>query len=248
MIAILDLDEPKSISPSLHSLLDTPSVWETLLADVRNGYRIFNELAWTEESVTTPLVRQLRTDAEDIIRSEYTSVAVYHACRPLNRSTYRTRGIIRTDEVLLRELVNETFGDTSVVDAVFLSVCKEYLKWYGGTIGLFLTAHEDTSWHKRPCFLGKMAEALGDQGSVLLRNYLKRSIPTIVKCKLPLYWVDTKMRDPSIGHYASAVLQRMVLRRATSQDPTNDLLALGLKTDIPPEMIIGFLDLKPHEE
>jgi len=246
MNAILDLDDPKSICSALYSLIDTASVWDVLLADVREKHYIFNELSATEESVTTPMVHHLRADAECIIRSEYASLAVYHACRPLDRSTYATRGIIRTSEVLLRELTRKTFSDTSNVEDVFVPVCKKYLEWYDGTIGLFLTAYEYTSWHKRPCFLGKMADALDARDSKFLNDYLTRSIPTIVKCRLPIDWVDSKMRDPSIGHYASSTLQRMILMRATSRDPTNDLGALGLKADIPPEMIIEFLD-PPNE-
>jgi len=59
---------------------------------------------------------------------------------------------------------------------------------------------------------------------------------------LPLDWLDHKMRDPAVGCYVSATLQRMVLFRAMPEDPTCNLGALGLKCDLPPEMIIGFMD------
>ncbi len=240
--SILNLDEPESICSALHSLLDAPGVWDILLADVRGTYNIFSELAQTEESIKTPVVRQLRKDAECHIRSEYTSVIAYHACRPLERSSYTSRGIIRTNETLLRELTHKTFGDSSDIEKAFNPVCKEYLNWYNGTIGLFLTAYEETSWYKCPKFLGDMMQALGNQSRHLLDDFLERAIPTIIKCRIPLDWVDTKMRDPSIGYYASSVLQRMILMRANSQYPTNDLGALGLKVDIPPELILEFLD------
>jgi len=59
---------------------------------------------------------------------------------------------------------------------------------------------------------------------------------------LPLDWLDYRMRDPAVGRCASAALQRMVLFLATPEASTCALGALGLKCDLPPEMIIGFMD------
>ena len=242
---MLDLDDPTSVCSALYALLDAPGVEDTLRADVTGGCNIFHELAHAEQYVTTPLVRKLRADAERLIRSEYSSVAAYHACRPLDRSVYSARGLVRTDEALLRELTSEAFGHTPEAEAAFAPVCRKYLEWYDGTIGLFLTAHEDTSWHKCPCFLGKMAEALGHHGQDLLSVFLARAIPTIVKCRLPFSWLDRNMREPSVTPYVIGTLQRMVLVRAMPADATNGLGALGLRCDLPPEMIMGFLDPPP---
>ncbi len=239
---MLDLDDPGSLCRALHALLDAPGVWDTLLADVTGECDIFHELTHADEYVTTPLVRTLRSNVERVTRSEYTSVAAYHACRPADRATYTARGLVRTDEALLRNLTHDAFGETPEIEAAFVPACEEYLKWYDGTIGLFWTAHEKTDWHKCPCFLGKMADAMGETGRTLLTDFLARSIPTIIKCRLPLDWVDSKMRESATRRCASATLQRMILFRAMPQDATNDLGALGLKTDVPPEMIVGFLD------
>lgn len=239
---MLDLDDQDSISASLLALLEDPAVWNRLQDDLADTCAMFHEFANREECVETSLVRTLRSDAERVIRREYTSVAAYHACCPADRTTYAVRGLVRTDEALLRELTHAAFGDTPEIETVFAPTCRKYLEWYDGTIGLFWTAHEETSWHKCPCFLGKMADAIGDDGQAHLQEFLTSCLPTIVKCRLPLDWVENKMRDPAIGRCASATLQRMILFRAMPQDATNDLGALGLKTDVPPEMIVGFLD------
>lgn len=240
--AILDLDDPKSIIPSLYSVIDRPRTWAALREDVKGKCALFHEFANSEESVKTPLVRALRDAAERVIRSEYAAVAVYHACRPKERAAYSADGLLRTNERLLWQLTKDVFGDTPETLAAFVPVCRKYLEWYDGTIGFFLTAHEQTSWHRVGCFIGKMADTLGQNGQALLNAFLVRSIPTIVKCKLPLDWLDSKMRDPSVGHCAFAVLQRMILMRALPEDATNDFGALGLKCDVPPSMIIGFID------
>jgi len=238
---MLDVDDPESFRADLQKLLDAPGVWGQLQSDVTGDYKLFHEFADAPKYVTAPLVRTLRADAECVIRSEYASVAVYHSCCPPDRRSYTERGLLVTTRELLLELTHEAFGISHAVDKAFAPVCREYLKWYDGTVGLWLTAYE-TNGHHKGHFLGTLAANLGKKGQKLLNLHRKKCIPSIVKCSLPLDWLDRKMRDPAVGRYASATLQRMVLYRAMPKSAQCDFGALGLRCNVPPEMIIGFMD------
>ncbi len=111
-----------------------------------------------------------------------------------------------------------------------------------------MTAYQKTSWYKKNQFLGKLAEELGATGQKLIKDYSMKTVPTIVKCQLPLDWLDYRMSDPAVGTYVSATLQRMILLRSLPDEFTCDLGALASKSDIPPDMIIEFMDpeLKSH--
>ncbi|NQT93810.1 MAG: hypothetical protein HQ559_13710 [Lentisphaerae bacterium] len=161
---MLDVDTQASFRPGLYELLDAPGVWEQLQRDVTSDCELFHELANAPEYVATPLVRALRADAERLIRSEYASVAAYHSCCPLDRRSYTERGLLVTTRELLLELTHDAFGNSPQIDDAFESVCREYLEWYDGTVGLWLTAYETGGQHKGH-FLGKMADVLGDEGS-----------------------------------------------------------------------------------
>jgi hypothetical protein len=241
---ILDLDEPNSISSALYALFDDQGTWACIEQDYNNMCSLFNELAFDWEYVETPIVRRLREETTEIIQSTYRGVVAYHACRPLDRNQYMEKGVLRTTEALLWHLTKEVFGETHYIQETFSTVCQEYLKWYDGTIGLFLSAHEKTSWHRCSCFLGKMASAIGENGHAQLGIATKRSRPTMVKCLLPLSWAGLKMRTPSLSNYVSAVLQKIVLLNLKQEDPFCDFGALGLRCDIPPEMIAGFIDVE----
>jgi hypothetical protein len=237
--AMLDVDDPESFRADLQKLLDAPGVWDELQSDVKGDCKLFHAFADKPECATAPLVRTLYADAERIIRSEYASVAAYHSCCPLDLRSYTKRGLLVTTRELLLELTHEAFGVSPAVDKAFASACHEYLKWYDDTVGLWLTAYE-TNGHHKGHFLNKMADNLGEEGRRLLGLYRKRCIPSILKCRLPLDWLDQKMREPSVRHYASATLQRMIIVRVTPDDSTCDFGALGLKCNVLPEMIIGF--------
>lgn len=240
---ILDIDNTGTLAPTLHQLIQQPGVWSKLIEDFTHDCAIFHEIAHEPKYVTTDLVCRLRADASNVIRSEYTAVAAYHACLPINYRSYTERGLLRTNRRLLLDLCKEVFWQIPKLDQVFEPVCQKYLEWYDGTVGLFLSAHEDTSWYEGSCFLGKVADALGQEGQDALRCFLARGTPTMVKCRLPLDWLDTKMREPSLDRYASAVLQKMILLRASPDDAHCDFGALGLKADLPSEMIIEFIDV-----
>ena len=239
---MLDLDDPSTLVPALYQLLDAPGMWPILNEDFAGNCALFDELAHTPEYLTTDLVRELRAEADRVIRAEYTSVAAYHACCPADRKSYTERGLLRTNRQLLFNLTREAFGPLPNLETTFELVCDKYLKWYDGTVGLFLSAHEETSWYRASCFLGKMADALGGEGQDLLSAFLAGAYPTIVKCMLPLGWLDHRMRAPAMHRYASAALQKMILIRSSPEDTTHNFGALGLKSDLPPEMIIGFMD------
>ena len=240
---ILDLEEPNSFAPSLYQLLEPHDVWSHLHEDFNRDYSLFDELSCSPVYVTSALVRDLRDAASNIISSEYTAVAAYHGCRPVNRRSYTEHGLLRTNRHLLSRLTQEAFGQIPNVEVVFERVCRKYLEWYDGTVGLFLSKHEATKYHACCLFLRTMADALGNEGQDLLRTYLARGTPTVVKCMLPLDWLEDRMREPSLGQYASAALQKMILLRAAQIEAVCSFGALGLKCDLPPEMIIKVIDM-----
>ena len=240
---ILDLDDTSSLVPSLFQLLEPHDVWSRLHEDFNRDCSLFHELSSAPVYVTSALVHDLRDAASNIILSEYTAVAAYHACRPVNRMSYTELGLLRTNRHLLFSLTQEAFGQIPNLELVFERVCREYLEWYDGTIGLFLSAHQDTNYQACGYFLQTMAAALGNAGQVVLRTFLARGTPTVVKCMLPLDWLDYRMREPSLGQYVSAALQKMILLRASPDESVCDFGALGLKCDLPPEMIIAFIDV-----
>jgi hypothetical protein len=243
---ILDIDEPSTLVPALHCLFDKADVWSRLQEDFSHHCVLFHELADTPKYVKTDLIRELVNDATRVIQSEYTAVAAYHACRPVDRRNYTKHGLLRTNRDLLLSLTLEAFGKMPNLEEVFDPICREYLKWYDGTIGLFLSAYAQTSWYKRGCFLSKMADALGQAGQELLQSFSARSIPTMLKCMLPLDWLDHEMRQPSMGIYVSAALQKIILLRASPEDTIHDFGALGLRRDLPADMILGFIDVKQY--
>ena len=238
----LDLDDAGTFVSALHHLLDQSGIWSRL--KTKNSAEILAELAHASDYVSIPFVRDLRAKTCNLVRSEYVTVSAYHACRPANYNHYTKYGVLRTNRQLLLRQAKEAFGQMPKLEEIFNPICSKYLKWYNGTVGLFLTAHKQTSWHKTSCFLGKMEDALGNEGKLRFQNYLSRSTPTMIQCCLPVDWLDSKMRDPSLEHYASAVLQKIVHFKTSPTNTSFDFGALGLKSDIPSEMIVDFIAME----
>ncbi len=129
--AMLDLDDAGSFLSALYALIDSPSIWSCLKSDLTTERRLFLEIADKTEFVTSPLIHDLRNEAECIIRAEYMSVAVYHACCPITRETYTQFGLLRTNRQLLHQLTREAFGSTPEIEIAFEPRKSSQTGWTG---------------------------------------------------------------------------------------------------------------------
>lgn len=240
---ILDLDDSRTLSPTLDRLIKQPDVLSQLIEDFRDNCVIFEELSFNPKYMTTAIVHKLHAATTNIIQSEYTEVIAYHACHPVNYQSYIEHGLLQTNRELLFNQTKEVFGEISDIENIFEPICLKYLEWHEGTIGLFLSAHEETSWHACSYFLETMSAELGTEGQNLLKRFLSAGVPTMIKCSLPLCWLNKNMRESSVRHYASAVLQKMILLHTSPNNTHHNFGALGLKSNLPPERILGFINM-----
>ena len=246
--SVLDLDHMETWDKGFERLICKSDVWKVLAVDFANSCALFDELDFGPDHVRTGLVRQLRSSANNILRMCYSHVAAYHACRPRTTESYLRQGLLPTNRRLLQRESEEVFGDLPGFSQKFDIIVTQYLTWYDGILGLFLSGADmiaqPTSWLYGSCFLQKMADAFGTDGKERLDLLQKETQPIMIRCILPVAWLDEFTREPSLWQYASALLKKTFLFKKCGAEAIHyNSGAIGLRKAVPPEWIDQIIDV-----
>ncbi len=243
----LDLDNQNTWDP-FRQLVYARDQWRKITQCIDDEPDFMDQLTCSPESLRNDVARDLRTAGLKILLNSYENVVGYHGCRRNKESTYCTDGILPSDTSGLIEYARQLFHGISGFDEAVREIRSnpfDYLKHNEGKIGLFLSAKLANHFSRGSELISAIINRLGAEAKIeAKRRYVATGKPTVIKCLVPIEWLDTHTTYPIRDAYFGEVLYRLIRSRRRHDDETfgSDFGYL-LTRAIPPENILEFIDM-----
>ena len=189
----------------------------------------------------------LRDRVVEFLRSKFTHVNLYHACRIADRGTYEREGLRLSDVNELDRFARAFFGQTPQLDNAIRDLRRlGYGAWNHGKIGLWFARSGaifggDHYLAHGSEYLGRLAGCLGP---LELERLAARGRPAVIRCKMPI----GDLAQSAIRFASILPLQQIL----TTKDPDAPPIITAIQgatlhtKPIPPSAItIEFLDETP---
>jgi len=245
-----DIDKPDRWNHALRELVYSDSAWESISASIeKHGDEFFWEFDKELENVNMPIVRCLATEVMKALRSEYDCVVAYHGCRPISWDTYRRDGIRICEPERLFEEARDIFHELPDVSKRLPACFSEPdMNQRTGRVGLIFsreTALENNfAFYKEGSeFLHIIANRLGPPAPAI---WLKRGIPTLIRCKLPIEFLETHEKEHAFECYARAAVKTLIFQRTDPSEPYYEHGGFHVTHTILPAFIDEFIDMSGH--
>ena len=247
MKVILDIDNKTSWNPLFADIIYDRFRWQILNDDFDGKFTLFHQFHPDPENVKTSVIQDIFDEISKVIRTSYTHIVAYHACRIRDGESYRRQGLLPASRERLTKNARQIFKGLKGLDTA-LEQCDTYFDDYNGSVSLYITARNAPD-----CYLGgghyltTLASHLGVDGQNCLNSYLDASLPTFVRCSVPCDWLEKPeyVRGSLLHPYAGAIAKNLIWKRKQPlQNYEDNPCALVLFTGIPPENIEGFVN--PH--
>ena len=257
--ALLDLDDPATWHHDLHDLVYAPGTWEILLADFQGPCSLYSEIGNLPQNIRSPIARLLRDQCENTLRTHYTHVTVYHACRTTDPNQYLQNGILTSSRERLIPKANVIFQGIQRLDEA-LAASDSYFDSYGGTVSLYTTAKDAPRDYLSGSHYLMMVERelmnldreAGIEATRRLSEEHNNGQSIFVKCHLPITWLNNLeiVRTPELPQYSITLLKKLIGMRAENRDHyPYDPGALIVKRPLGPELLSGILEpVRIHRE
>lgn len=156
----------------------------------------------------------LRDRVVEFLRSKFTHVNLYHACRIADRGTYEREGLRLSDINELDRFARAFFGQTPQLDEAIRDLRRQgYDVWNHGKIGLWFARSGaifggDHYLAHGSEYLGRLAGCLGP---LELERLAACGRPAVIRCEMPI----GELAESDIRFASILPLQEML----TSRDP-----------------------------
>jgi hypothetical protein len=250
----LDLDDSNTWVEDLFQLVSENDTWEYILnskVDSYSGGKILEHLSYKEESMYDQVLLNLVRKAKNVLVSKYSFVIGYHGCRVTDKESYLKNGIMTSNPRKLIKFTKELFGLDKEIDEIVDEFNKDdYLSHNANKIGFLLSA-EWAKYERNQHSLGsELIRAIaGRLGKKYLEKYFKIGTSTLIKCKIPIDWLDTYSTYPIIKSYSSSVLYQIIYKKFWPADKNQQVNGgFMFRHNIPPEYIIDFIDMTGYND
>ena len=248
---ILDLDCPDTWHPEFNALVSAPEVRKAIRAFMNAGenacYTFLDEFEKQDQFVDERIAEQLRRQALDVVLSRYRYVAAYHGCRPRDLSSYRELGISPSNTEELLNQARELFaGMPGFEDALEdLEQCSYYRAHNEGKVWFLFSSNvkeiPGCCHHEGSELIRGIAHRIGPSAQ---SRFAATGKPTIIKCAIPIEWLETSAIDSVIGKYARSVIAAVVRSRIWPEKASNAVRGgFSLTRCVPPENIMEFIEM-----
>jgi hypothetical protein len=217
-LKLLDLDSSESWHPAIEALVYSSDVWPRIEAKLDGGSmqcaEFLLQVRCDEDYLKDEVAKLLRNLGREILFSRYTHVAGYHGCRPKDLLSYQNQGILPSNTELLVSEARSMFEDIGGFEEALKSIGTEYLTHNEGKVGLLLSAvrakHDRNAYVKGSELVRSIAHRLGPEAE---KRYEVSGRPTLIKCAIPVDWLDKHTTFPVAGVYINNVLEEFIRRR-----------------------------------
>jgi len=243
----LDLDNQNTWVSALQELIYAPALWATIEERLKpdDGVEFLSQLTCRAECLKDDVAKYLRESGMTILLAEYKNVVGYHGCRPNKESTYRTTGILPSDIRATIDYARQLFNGIEGFDKAIRDIGHDYLNHNEGKIGLLMSAK--AAMNSRNDYTGgsELIRAIANRlGAEAKRRYVITGKPTLIKCFIPIEWLDTYTTCPVRAVYINEVMAALVrMRKWPEEETTGDDAGYLLTRAIPPENILEFIDM-----
>jgi hypothetical protein len=253
-MTILDLDDVKTWDKVFDKFIRNDPYWNSiesaLSKDTDDDFNsIIQGLGNSIEFVESEEIISLRQRCAIFLKNNYTHVAAYHACRPVSLDSYLINGITPANTTILVEEAKLFFNDTNAVEEVVNNMNKEhygkeYFEHGRDKIGFFKTRNgslKDSHYLEYGSELYQcIARRLGEWAINKMAN---QGTPTLIRCSLPIAWLDEYTTFPILHSYALAPVEQIILRIRKPNARFPILGAFMLTRSVPKEFIINTIDM-----
>lgn len=189
----------------------------------------------------------LRHRCAMLLRENYTHVAAYHACRPIDVNSYLSRGIVPTNTEKLIEEAKKVFNDVEGVNKVVKKMDDSYFNHGRDKIGFFMsrTGSLESGYSHYLRYGSELVQRIASSlGNWAIQKLLNRGTPILFRCALPLSWLDEFTTFPMMESYALKPLEQLLVRlRWPNKQEFTTRGAFLLKRFVPKEYIIEAIDM-----
>lgn len=250
MIAgLLDLDSKESWHSDFEDLVYGKEVWHRVEAKLDSGEtqrNIFlSRLTCADYSLKDNLAWSLRRSGRDILFTRYSHVAGYHGCRPKDPISYTSKGILPSNTEALISEARSLFVEIEGFDEALQDIKEWYLNHNEGKVGLLFSALRAKEDHNTYVRGSELIRGLANRlGEIAKSRHAETGKPTLIKCAIPVGWLDTHTTDSTSGAYSNWVLEELIRIRTWPDD--NFIGCEGgymLNRAVPPENILDFIDM-----
>ncbi len=240
--SVLNLDDPNTWTNSLRDAVYDESTWHILNDDCAGEK--FQELRSSPEYVSDPFIRSLRYKVEAIIRSEYTHIKVFHACRTEYPSAYLKHGILSSTKERLESTARELFEGLPDLEKS-IEHCSSYFDMYGGSVSLYATHRfAPKCYLEGSHYLSMLSGRLGEKAHERLsqKNRLGQSVFFV--SHLPIRWLEDLniVRDSYMWSISSSLIKALVSIRENDADEYElSPFAIVVFASIPSENVVSII-------
>lgn len=232
---------------NFEDLVYCQEVWQEIKIklDLGRGKAFLNQLTCSDEYLEDNLARSLRQKGKEILYSSYTHVVGYHGCRPRDPLSYQTKGIVPSNRESLISEACSLFEGIEGFDKALRAIGEDYLIHNEGKVGLLYSALLANDEHNRYTEGSEFIRSIANRlGSVAKTRYAKTGTPTLIKCVIPVDWLDNHTTFPTSGGYSNTVIEALIRMH---QWPDDSFFGFNggymLTRAIPPESILDFIDM-----
>jgi hypothetical protein len=212
----LDLDDPGTWDDAFRRLVYGADTWRSVLDRLEDddGMDFLSQLTCRPGCLRDDLASRLRSAGLKILLDSYDNVIGYHGCRLAQHSTYRQHGILPSNTALLIEYARQLFQGIPGFDEAVGDLGRSYLSHNDGKIGLLLSARlarHDRNDHTGGSELIRcIANRLGHEAK---QRYIATGTPALIKCCVPVEWLDIHTTFPMRSAYVNEVLACLIRNR-----------------------------------
>jgi hypothetical protein len=251
---LLDLDSRQTWHPDIEALVYGQEVWLKIEAKLdagdMQGIEFLPQVRCAEDYLKDELAKFLRNKGREILFSKYTHVAGYHGCRQKNPASYQNKGIFPSNTEALISEARSLFADIVGFEEALKSIGPDYLNHNEGKVGLLLSAirakHNRNAYVQGSELIRGIAQRLGPEAE---SRYARTGRPTLIKCAIPVDWLDKHTTFPVSGGYINDVLAELIRQRKW---PDEKFIGFDggymLTRAVPPENILEFIDMSDFSD
>jgi hypothetical protein len=212
------------------------------------GKQFLNQLTCVNEFLADNLARSLRQKGREILYTRYSHVAGYHGCRPIDRTSYKTKGILPSNTNAVISQARTLFEGIEGLDEVIQGIKYTngyYLKHNEGKVGLLYSELLAKAKRNRYALGSEFIRSIAFRlGPVAKSRYAETGKPTLIKCAIPVDWLDNHTMGPASGGYSNDVLAALIRMRMGADDSFIGFDGGYMLTRaVPPENILDFIDM-----
>ncbi len=246
----LNLDDPNTWVSDFSKIIYLKENWSYIDSNFKNkDYpwgKILDQFGYRVECIKDNKVLKMTSMANDILKSKYDNVVGYHGCRVSDKKSYLDYGILPSDPQKLIQYAKNLFGESREFEnALHELEDTNYISHNENKIGLLLSAkwakHVNNDHAKGSEFIRAIANRLGTDA---LKIYFKSGKPTLIKCLIPVDWLDKFTTYSMSNSYSKEVLRQLSMAKLYPEDLEPNITGGFMVTKkIPHENIVEFIDM-----